>query len=282
MSSQLISIRDFLSNITQEPFSSSLYSIFFIQEESRFTIDGTSYHSQGNIVLFLSPYQVLIWQKEPLKYRLLSFHGDFYCIEYHKYEVACNGLLFNNAYLKPYVEVDDNLHAYLHQLTNHISKEKASEEDVQPFTSSIIKSYLQLLLALCSRQKNSVEVEQKRLIDQQASLFERLLEEYHLSERRVSFYANRLGISPEVLSRKSKQAFGKTPTQLIQDRVIIAAKKYLHLTNKSIKEIAMLLKFEDEFYFSRYFKKATGLSPKYFREEVGISIIDHNPPPQKE
>ncbi|KGN72342.1 hypothetical protein HQ47_10420 [Porphyromonas macacae] len=253
--------------------SSSLYGIFLFEEGASFTVDGTVYKTNGNTVLFLSPYQSLVWIQQPKACRKLSFHSDFYCIEYHKYEVACNGLLFNNAYLKPYVEISDTLFRHLYRITNHIRKERHRKKEEQPFTSSIIKSYLQLLLALCSREKEALEGQHSTIIDRQALLFEQLLEKHHLSERRVCFYADQLGVSSEVLSRKSRQAFRKTPTQLIQDRVIIAAKRLLHLSDKSIKEIAILLNFQDEFYFSRYFKKATGLSPKHFRDEVGISII---------
>lgn len=55
--------------------------------------------------------------------------------------------------------------------------------------------------------------------------------------------------------------------------MILEAKKEIHLTYKSIKEIARDLGFEDEFYFSRYFKKKVGVSPKTFREQVGVSIV---------
>lgn len=271
--SQLIFTREFSPDPEEKSFTSSLYSIFLFAQGGTFTVDGTAYQTMGNTVLFLTPYQSLQWRQRPKTCRQLSFHGDFYCIEYHKYEVACNGLLFNNAYLTPYVEVSDALLNHLHQLTDHIRTEQQDETNEQPFTASIIKSYLQLLLALCSREKEVAEGQHCAIIDGQALLFEQLLEKHHLSERRVGFYANLVGTSVEVLSRKSRQAFGKTPTQLIQDRVIIAAKRLLHLSNKSIKEIAVLLNFQDEFYFSRYFKKATGLSPKHFRDEVGIAIV---------
>ena len=72
---------------------------------------------------------------------------------------------------------------------------------------------------------------------------------------------------------KIKKHFGKSPTKLIQERTILEAKKLLHLTFKPIKEVAGALNFEDEFYFSRYFKKEVGVSPKKFREEVGVAFI---------
>ncbi len=52
-----------------------------------------------------------------------------------------------------------------------------------------------------------------------------------------------------------KKQFSKSPSQLINERSTLEAKKLLHLTYKSIKEIAQELNFDDEFYFSRYFKK---------------------------
>lgn len=272
--SHLISIKELSStDVLEDTFTSPLYSIFLFAQGGHFAVDGTAYRTEENTVLFLTPYQSLQWILQPKVCRQVSFHGDFYCIEYHKYEVACNGLLFNNAYLTPYVEVSDALLRHLHQLTEYIRTEQQVDMEEQPFTASVIKSYLQLLLALCSREKEAAEGQHATVIDGQAFLFEQLLEKHHLSERRVGFYADQIGVSVEVLSRKSRQAFGKTPTQLIQDRVIIAAKRLLHLSDKSIKEIAVLLNFQDEFYFSRYFKKATGLSPKHFRDEVGISII---------
>ncbi|MBJ5570629.1 AraC family transcriptional regulator, partial [Salmonella enterica subsp. enterica serovar Typhimurium] len=75
------------------------------------------------------------------------------------------------------------------------------------------------------------------------------------------------------LSKKIKSLFNKTPSQIIQERVILEAKKQIHLTRKSFKEIALELNFNDEFYFSKYFKKYTGVSPTQFRKEVGISIV---------
>lgn len=273
--SQFIYTQEFNSNISEKSFKPSLYNIIVIEDTSSFVVDGTKYSTSENTVIFLSPYQVFSWIEKPKFCRILSFHSDFYCIEYHKYEVACNGLLFNNAYLKPYITVSDILLHRLYQIIESIKNENTSDKQQQPFTSSIIKSYLQLLLALCSRQKDSLEGKHYTSVDKQAFMFEQLLEQYHTKERSVQFYADKIGMSAELLSRKSKQAFGKPPTKLIQDRVIIAAKRLLHLTDKNIKEIAALLNFQDEFYFSRYFKQATGLSPKHFRDEVGVSIITY-------
>jgi AraC-like DNA-binding protein len=80
-------------------------------------------------------------------------------------------------------------------------------------------------------------------------------------------------MSPNNFSKRCTRYFKKTPSQLIQERLILEAKKLLHLTRQSIKEIAYALKFQDEFYFSRVFKKVTRVSPQTFRDKTGISIV---------
>jgi AraC-like DNA-binding protein len=57
---------------------------------------------------------------------------------------------------------------------------------------------------------------------------------------------------------------------LIHERIIIEAKRELYLTNKTVKEIAWELGFNDEFYFSRFFKNNTEVSPQLYREKVGV------------
>lgn len=58
---------------------------------------------------------------------------------------------------------------------------------------------------------------------------------------------------------------------LIAERIIIEAKRELYLTSKPVKSIAMELGFNDEFYFSRFFKTNTNVSPTGYRETVGFS-----------
>lgn len=103
--------------------------------------------------------------------------------------------------------------------------------------------------------------------------FKALLESNFNKERQPSFYADQMGISPNNFSKICKQLFLKSPSTLIQERVILEAKKLIHLSYKSIKQIAVELNFDDENYFSRYFKKHTGVTPSSFRNNVGISIV---------
>ncbi|MET0944251.1 MAG: AraC family transcriptional regulator, partial [Flavobacterium sp.] len=204
----------------------------------------------------------------PLTYTTLQFHGDFYCIEYHRKEVACNGLLFNNIYIEPSIKLTTEQHLLYCQLVDQIIdeiKEHAPSEIV-------LRSYLQLILAKSSSLKITSE-KQNLQKDQKMDQFKILLEENFLSLHKPSDYASLLSMTSNNFTKQCGKRFNKTPTQMIQERLILEAKKQLHLTRLSIKEIAYGLKFQDEYYFSRVFKKMTKISPQTFRKTTGISIV---------
>ena len=138
-----------------------------------------------------------------------------------------------------------------------------------------LRAYLQLFLAKSSaiKLKAIAENRDKTEKDELMDRFKSLLNEHFLTLHKPSDYAALLSITPDNLTKRATRYFKKTPSQLIQERLILEAKKQLHLTRKSIKEIAWNLKFQDEFYFSRVFKKFTKVSPQTFRDKTGISIV---------
>jgi len=76
------------------------------------------------------------------------------------------------------------------------------------------------------------------------------------------------------LRRVVKSSLDITLSQIINNRIMIEAKRELYLTSKGIKEIANDLGYKDEFYFSRVFKKQVGVSPKQYRETVGFAKLE--------
>ncbi len=259
---------DKLVNIN-EPF----YYLILLDGNSTFSINEHHYMCDGKYLVFLSPYQFLKWEKTTINsLHYLSFHGDFYCIEYHKEDIACNGILFNNIYTTPYIHLSDELYNEVIVLLRKI-QELASYNE--PYNQSIVKTYLQLILALSSKEKQLSQEIPLYDSDKMNSIFnfQHVLETHFIKEKSVAFYAEMFNLSVDAFSKKVKKLFGKTPSVLIQERIILEAKKKLHLTYKSIKEISNELGFEDEFYFSRFFKKHVAVSPKKFRENVGISIV---------
>jgi AraC family transcriptional activator of pobA len=88
----------------------------------------------------------------------------------------------------------------------------------------------------------------------------------------INDYAKEQHITPVHLNRVCRTVAKKTATDIVQDHYISEAKKYFSHTSLSIAEVAYQLNFEDPAYFSRYFKKKEGVSPKAFvREAYGTS-----------
>jgi len=258
-----------LNTPTQFP----LYSIIYIKEGSGYYhADFGIFPYQGPALLFSTPLQVIqLAQDDNTPFSILQFHSDFYCIEYHREEVSCNGLLFNNIYLQPTLSLSPSevqtFEQLISQLESEFSQEKPSE--------IVLRAYIQLLLAKSSSIKLKVlaSPEEQSKKDAVMEQFRLLIDQHYLTLHKPSDYADLLAMPANTLTKRCTRYFSKTPTQLIQQRLILEAKKQLHLTRKSIKEIAYALQFQDEFYFSRVFKKCTNVSPQAFRDQTGISIV---------
>jgi YesN/AraC family two-component response regulator len=67
----------------------------------------------------------------------------------------------------------------------------------------------------------------------------------------------------------AKNHFNRTLTDMIAERIVIEAKRELYLTNKPVKTIAFELGYDDEYYFSRFFKNNADVSPQLYRDTVG-------------
>ncbi|MGN6393966.1 MAG: helix-turn-helix domain-containing protein [Mucilaginibacter sp.] len=259
----------FLENAARFPF----YNVIFLTKGTgTYKADIGTFTFRAPVLLFSTPLQKLAIQHEcPLAGFAIQFHGDFYCIEYHKERVSCNGLLFNNIYIEPSVNLGaSDAETFCSLCADMIEEFSANEPD-----EVVLRSYLQLFLAKSSsiKLKTMAGPSAEREKDEQMEAFMRLLEQNYLSLHKPADYARLLAMTPNTLTKKSQRYFGKSPSLMIQERLVLEAKKKLHLTRQSIKEIAYALNFSDEFYFSRFFKKFTKVSPQSFRDQTGISIV---------
>lgn len=96
---------------------------------------------------------------------------------------------------------------------------------------------------------------------------------YHLSETlsaetRISELSRQLGISERRLSAEFKRDFGVGLKQYMSHLLLMRVKQLLLTTDMTVGEVAERMKYSDPFYFSRFFKKQTGLSPKAYREKA--------------
>lgn len=108
-------------------------------------------------------------------------------------------------------------------------------------------------------------------VDSRISRLLALIEEHYIIERETSFYAGQTSLSSKRLNALSQQELGYTAKQLVQQRLLLEAKRRISYGDQTFKSIAFSLGFKDASYFSRFFKQNTGMTPEEFKKTLAVS-----------
>lgn len=84
----------------------------------------------------------------------------------------------------------------------------------------------------------------------------------------IALYAKALSVTPARLRAACLEVTGKPPARVLEDRLLLEAKRNLTYTNMTVAETAYYLGFADPAYFSRFFSKHAGESPASFRKRM--------------
>ncbi|QRY56007.1 helix-turn-helix domain-containing protein [Sphingobacterium siyangense] len=229
------------------------------------------YETKNPTLLFINTNQYLdIQSANENKAILIHYNRDFYCIQIHDEEVACDGLLFNNIFENPTVDLrDDELQA-ISQLFAQISDElnfqdRSSEE--------MIRTYLKQIIIRATRQwkKQNLQNEKLDLVSTDQDFFRnfsRLVNIHYKEKHSVADYADLLNLAPKTLSNKFHKLNLENPNEMIKNRIVLEAKRLLLYSELSVKEIAYQLGYEDPAYFNRIFLQKSGKTPAAFRKEI--------------
>jgi AraC-like DNA-binding protein len=251
------------------------YSLIWVKKgKGKVKADFAEHHFEENSLLAFSPYQpFMICTTENIEGIAIHFHPDFYCIHMHQKEVSCNGVLFNNIYQPPFTQISESATDTFNMVVEQMKNEMQNAGMAQ---YELLISYLKIFLITASRLKTEQLLEATNHINdtKEPFILQNLKDAIELNfktKHAPSHYADLLNISAKALAKLSKAHFNKTLTDLISERIIIEAKRELYLTNKAVKEIAYELGYEDEHYFSRFFKTNADISPQGYRETVGFA-----------
>jgi len=251
-----------------EPVRTNYFSVYLIESGAgTFWADASQFAFGPGALLFFVPYQHIKFAPDAaVRGEVVRFHANFLCVETFHAEVGCSGVLFNDPYGIPLVVMDEQAKADVKNLIARIRKE---HEEQQLAYTEVMLAHLKVLLILATRLKSpkaeacgpGMDLRHPTLVQ-----LRELIEENYRTLHAPSEYAKRLFVTPKTLGRIVREHLGTTPTELIRNRILVHAKWQLLHTLRPVKEISRELGFEDELYFSRLFKKATGFSPTFFRE----------------
>ncbi len=138
------------------------------------------------------------------------------------------------------------------------------------YGTGIVNAHMSALMLLIASHYN-VEIQkgvlkQSSREDSIAKQFIFLLLEYFLTEKKLTFYANKLCLTPNYLSSIIKEATGSSFQKWIQTIIIIEAENLLKTTNLSIIQISEYLNFANPSFFGRFFKQWVGVTPLQYRK----------------
>jgi AraC-like DNA-binding protein len=153
------------------------------------------------------------------------------------------------------------------QLTENLIALLAEElkRPTDSFQTGIAQSYLRVILFEAERQIGASYPPVKNTIGRR---FYDAVEQHFRESRSVGFYAGLLGISENTLYRTMKRLAGNTPKGYIDSRLLLEAKRLLSYSGFSVKEISLVLGFDEPTNFSKYFHKHAGIPPTQFRDSL--------------
>lgn len=255
-----------LENFNGSRFSSDI-KVFFIPSGYELTVDFNHYKTKKPSLFFLTNQHLSI-QKGKDESILLFYNRDFYCIQIHDKEVACDGLLFHNVFEIPFVELDDSETSLIKSLFQNIQdelewKDSSAEEMIRTYVKQII------IRATRNWKKQNLDNDTLKIPGSELDIFRdfsRHLEIHFREKHNVADYAELLHIAPKTLTHKFKNLKLESPNQFIINRILLEAKRLLFYTDKPVKEIAYDLGYEDPAYFNRLFTNKTGSTPVNFKK----------------
>lgn len=213
-------------------------------------------------VFFLRPGQVhkLMLKKGCTGY-LLEFDTAFY-----KPDTKLSTQRFRKAANRNYCKIDDKSFERIYSVLKNIFQESAEKNEGY---QDAVKANLDIFIIELVRRSQHSKPQSAKIqpyIQERLEEFLELLEKNITSHKQVAQYADRMNLSPYQLNEITKTTMGKTSSELINDHIILEAKRYLLATPNQVKDIADQLGYEDPSYFIRFFRKHTGHTPEAFRQ----------------
>jgi AraC-like DNA-binding protein len=193
-----------------------------------------------------------------------QFNREFYCIKDHDKEVGCVGLLFFGNEHIPIISLDKDEQRKFGILHDVFLEELDTTDTIQ---AEMLRMLMARFIIKTTRLLKTETGDKPTLKGSNDTLrhFNLLVETHYKDQHSVTFYADQLHKSPKTLSN-SFTKYGKSPLQIIHDRIVLETKRQLLYTDKSSKEIAYDIGFDDASHLSRLFKKQTSMSPSEFKK----------------
>lgn len=253
--------------ILTSPHRADFYHIIFIHKgNGTHLIDFESVKLVPDSILFINKGKVHFFDPaEKIKGDVILFTDNFFCRNNDDLRFLHSTILFHDLLDNSALKLTTSK-ALFSNAVDAMKDELMNQS--KEFHYEILQNHLHNLLMEAHREKRKQgfrELPKGANLDY-TLLFNELLEKHFLTSKSVKVYADKIHVSEKRLSNATSAILGKSPKEIINERVILEAKRLLVHTNQGIKEIAFHLGFGETTNFIKYFRLQTGSTPTAFRE----------------
>lgn len=248
-----------------KPHKHDFYLLLYITSGGgTHNIDFKSYPVSPGSFFLMTPGQVHSWNLTPGTDGFIIF----FLPAFYKMQAVENNLVafpfFHSLNANPLVQLKGEQQKVISFMIDRMYEEFSAET---PVDLRIVRSYLEIVLLKLGRNyPTEMKDDQPGKNTYKIRQLEQLIEKHYIKKKQPRDYADLMNLSPSYLNTICKEALGKTLTDLISERLILEAKRLFSYSDLNVTQVATKLNFADPSYFTRFFRKQTGVTPEEFRE----------------
>ncbi len=257
--------REFKDTLTISHRTDFYHIIWFKNGNLTHYVDFNPIEIKPNTLLFLNKNTVHRFDHDStFAAEEILFTDSFFCRSEMELKFLRSTIMFNDWFAISQIQLDEKATIFT-QIMDQMKDELENEYDNSQ--SDILRNLLYNFLLHAERKlrEQSAPEIKKGAYQDYVIHFKDLLEQNYKSHKQVSYYAATLLISEKRLNQATTKLLGKTIKKLINDRLMLEAKRILVHTNLSIKEICYTLGFDEPTNFIKFFKKHASITPTDFR-----------------
>jgi AraC-like DNA-binding protein/quercetin dioxygenase-like cupin family protein len=252
------------------PHRHDFFEVLYLLKGSGYhVIDANKYEIKPPCIFFMSPGQAhKLELSNDIEGYIFIFTADFYLLNRSNQNSLIEFPFFYTIHQDnpPLLLENESDIRFLETLFRQGLAEISHTSESIP---EMLRSILDLILATCSaRYPISENLLNKGKGQMLVKRFFHLVEENNQKNLSLSDYAKMIGITPNHLTQTVKLLTGKTSSQIVKAKQLLEIKRLLVHTNLNVSEIANQLNFEDQSYFTKSFKRETGITPLQYRSKA--------------
>lgn len=250
-----------------KPHRHSFYQLIWFRDKGRHFVDYEVIEHPSNTLFFLNRNQIHYFCSEASNEGYLIHFDEFFLEEWHPGLMRRFSISIFNEIGKSYVFLSNSEAERMRLVISLIMDELKTQDYF--YREQVFHNFLGILFLVerCNKKQALTGLEPEKDYSV-AVAFNDLVHQNVREFVGVEEFAARLGTNSKKLSAISKKYFLTTPGTLIKQRKVLEAKRMLANQRVSVKEVAYTMGFEQPTYFTKYFKKATGLTPKEFQNSI--------------